>query len=118
MEERERQEQMRLKREKLKANVQLKQGRVEADRKKRWKKIKGRSRKKKIKVIKIEKNELDKKRQALADKRKEDERIRKHREMKRIKEEEKKAAEMTQEVQDEFAKYKGKRGRKKKTTRI
>ena len=111
MEERERQEQMRLKREKLKAiSAAEARARVEADRKEKMERRlkEDQEKKEKLKSLKLKKKmELDKKRQALADKRKEeDERITKHREMKRIKEEEKKVAEMTQEVQDKFAKYK------------
>ena len=111
MEERERQEQMRLKSEKLKAISAAKaRARVEADRKEKMERRlkEDQEKKEKLKSLKLKKKmELDKKRQALADKRKEeDERLAKHREMKRIKEEEKKAAEMAQEIQDKFAKYK------------
>ena len=111
MEERERQEQMRLKREKLKAiSAAEARARVEADRKEKMERRlkEDQEKKEKLKSLKLKKKmELDKKRQALADKRKEeDERLAKHREMKRIKEEEKKAAEMAQEIQDKFAKYK------------
>ena len=119
MEERERQEQMRLKSEKLKAiNAAEARARVEADRKEKMERRlkEDQEKKEKIKSLKLKKKmELDKKRQALADKRKEeDERLAKHREMKRIKEEEKKAAEMAQAVQDKFAKYKREKDEEKR----